>query len=393
MRLTPLGSDETKPIPAWLWLQRQVGHLFDVVTDRLYGSLSRPEIQKFLTRNIFTRSFARRDAAALYDICVGFTYSQTLTACIELNLFVILSREPRSAAILSQELDIPCDSLETLLTGAVSLKLLVLRRDGRYTVGRLGTAVLADPGIATIVRHHALLYRDLSEPVDLLRAPLDSEMADFWAYTQDDAVGTIDKTKAERYSTVMATTQAMVRDQILAAYDFSSAQRILDIGSGTGTFASALLNKYDHVNVTLFDLPAVIELAKQRVADTSPHQARAIFCPGDFAAASLPKAQDLVTMVRVLHDQDQHRALALLAKARSALKPGGTLLIAETLIESERHAPIGAAYFGWFLLAMGRGKARTKGEVKDLLRQSGFQRIREHKTTLPMVVRVITATH
>lgn len=392
MQLTPLGSDETKPLPAWLWLQRQIGHLVDGVMGRLYGSLSRPEVQKFLTRNIFTRPFAKRDAAALYDICVGFTYSQTLAACIELNLSVILNREPRSAATLALELDIPCSSLETLLTGAVSLKLLALRRDGRYTVGRLGTAVLADPGIATIARHHALLYRDLSAPVDLLKAPLDSEMAAFWSYTQDEAVSTIDKTKAERYSTVMATTQAMVCDQILAAYDFSSAKRILDIGSGTGTFAAALLNQYGHVNVSLFDLPAVIELAKQRVAETSPHQARAVFCPGDFATTHLPGGQDLITMIRVLHDQDKHRALALLAKARSALKAGGTLLIAETLIESERHAPIGAAYFGWFLLAMGRGKARTKTEVKDLLRRSGFHGIREHKTTLPMVVRVITAT-
>ncbi len=392
MRPASLDSDKTKPFPARRWLQRQIGQLFDAVTDQLYGHLSRPSVQKFLTRNIFTRSFARRDAAALYDICVGFAYSQTLTACIELNVFVILGRQAQSAASLSQEIDVPLGSLETLLTGAVSLKLLALRRDGRYTVGRLGTAVLADPGIATIVRHHTLLYRDLAQPTDLLRAPLDSEMASFWAYTQDDAVGTIDQDKAARYSTVMATTQAMVCDQILAAYDFSFAEKILDIGSGTGTFAAALLDRYDNVTVSLFDLPAVIELAKQSVANTSSHQARAVFCPGDFATVTLPGSQDLITMVRVLHDQDQHRAQALLVKARTALKPGGTLLIAETLIESERHAPIGAAYFGWFLLAMGRGKARTKSEVRELLECSGFQRIREHKTTLPMVVRVITAT-
>jgi demethylspheroidene O-methyltransferase len=53
--------------------------------------------------------------------------------------------------------------------------------------------------------------------------------------------------------------------------------------------------------------------------------------------------------------------------------------------------PMGDAYFGFYLLAMGRGRPRTMGEIAQLLRDAGFDAGREAKTRNPLVVSVFVA--
>jgi demethylspheroidene O-methyltransferase len=46
--------------------------------------------------------------------------------------------------------------------------------------------------------------------------------------------------------------------------------------------------------------------------------------------------------------------------------------------------PMGAAYFGMYLMAMGSGRSRTPQELAALLRAAGFDRIRARPTALPL---------
>jgi demethylspheroidene O-methyltransferase len=50
---------------------------------------------------------------------------------------------------------------------------------------------------------------------------------------------------------------------------------------------------------------------------------------------------------------------------------------------------MGDAYFGMYLLAMRGGRARTAGELSALLRQAGFERVRELPTPIPLQVGVL----
>ena len=61
----------------------------------------------------------------------------------------------------------------------------------------------------------------------------------------------------------------------------------------------------------------------------------------------------------MLHDHDDAAALALLRAARAALPPDGTLLLAEPMAGTPGAEPMGDAYFGFYLLAMGSGRPRT----------------------------------
>ena len=105
----------------------------------------------------------------------------------------------------------------------------------------------------------------------------------------------------------------------------------------------------------------------------------------------LPSGADVISLVRVLHDHDDESARMLIAAIRDALPPGGAIVVAEPMAGAPGAEPMGDAYFGFYLLAMGRGRPRTMGEIAQLLRDAGFEAGREVKTRNPLVVSVFVA--
>jgi demethylspheroidene O-methyltransferase len=140
----------------------------------------------------------------------------------------------------------------------------------------------------------------------------------------------------------------------------------------------------------LFDLPAVAEEARARFA-AAGLLARAEVFGGDFTQDALPRGADLVTLVRVLHDHDDAVALGLLRRIRAALPPGGRLLLAEPMAGTSGAEPMGEAYFGFYLLAMGRGRPRTPAEIQGMIAAAGFSASRLLRTPTPLLTRAVLA--
>jgi demethylspheroidene O-methyltransferase len=111
---------------------------------------------------------------------------------------------------------------------------------------------------------------------------------------------------------------------------------------------------------------------------------------GDFLQDPLPAGADLVTLVRILHDHDDQGAATLLRSIRAAIAADGALLIAEPMSGAPRNR-VADVYFAFYLLAMGRGRARTPDEIIALLRAAGFRRARVLPTRTPFFLRAILA--
>jgi demethylspheroidene O-methyltransferase len=348
--------------------------------DRL---LSDSGFQRWSARFALTRKVARREARALFDICAGFTYSQVLAACIELDLFNRVAVSPTRLEALALFCEVPEPPMRMLVDAAVSLRLLKLR-NGSVRLGALGAALRGNPGIAAMVAHHRLFYADIADPVALLRGEVETRLSGFWPYRGGAG-------EAAAYSALMAATQPMIASEILDGYDFSRHQVILDIGGGDGSFLRQVGLKVPTANLQLFDLPEVAAMAMGRFAQAGL-QARASVFGGDFTMDKLPQGASLVTLVRVLHDHDDDKVLHLLRAIRQALPPGGVLLIAEPFAGTPGAQPVGAAYFGFYLQAMGSGRARRTDEIEELLVQAGFSRRRQIQTGQPMLTGLITAS-
>jgi demethylspheroidene O-methyltransferase len=337
-----------------------------------------------------TRPIARRRAAALFDLCAGFVYSQILAACLRLDLFSMLRDGALPVSTIARRTGLAPDVARRLLDAAAALRLVVPTADGRHALGPLGAAMLDNPGVAAMVEHHALLYDDLRDPVALLREGRGAALGDFWRYAGSAAGAAAEAAPAGAYSALMSASQPMVVEEVAAAYRFARHRRILDVGGGDGSFLAAIAPCAPDASLVVFDVPPVAARARTRFA-TAGLGDRAEAIGGDFRADPLPAGADLVTLVRVLHDHDDDVVGAVLRKARAALAPGGRILVAEPLAGTPGAERMGAAYFGIYLLAMGQGRPRSAAEISAMLREAGFVRPRAMRTRVPMIVSVIVA--
>ncbi len=365
------------------------------LADRLAGWRNRlvasPRFQRFAASFPLTKPIAQRQSQALFDLCAGFVYAQVLQACIQLDLFRILEAGPRSVAELAPRLAMTESATERLLGAAAALDLVERRSGGRYGLAMLGAALLGNPGVGAMIAHHRLLYDDLADPLALLRGESrPTALSGYWGYATADQPAAAPPAEVAPYSALMAQSQHFVADDILAAYDFAPHRRILDVGGGEGAFLIRVAAQATAPALTLFDLPAVAARAQVRF-EAEGLGPRAATFGGDMHRDALPGGADLVTLVRVLHDHDDAAVRALLARIRACLPPGGTLLIAEPMAGSAETRRMAEAYFAFYLLAMGSGRARSPEELTAFLREAGFTEIRTLRTRRPLLTGGMTA--
>jgi demethylspheroidene O-methyltransferase len=336
------------------------------------------------------RWVARRKAAAQFDLVAGFVYSQILSALVKSGLIEHLVGEPRRFSDIAAFLSLSDDAADRLLRAGAALDLLEQSQPGWWTLGEAGAPLAANSGAMAMIRHHDLLYRDLADPLALLRQDRRDETAlsAFWTYASRS--GPADRGAASDYSELMAATQPMVSGLIVNGFDFSRVRRVLDVGGGSAAFVSALLPAVPSLECGIFDLPDVTALAAERLAN-SPYRARVALHPGSFRTDPVPQGYDLITLVRILHDHDDDVVAALLASAHAALPAGGRLLIAEPLAETASAPRMGDAYFGFYLWAMGSGRPRSAEELQSMLRVAGFHSAHLIPTALPLVANMLVA--
>jgi demethylspheroidene O-methyltransferase len=351
--------------------------------------LTSPRFQRWAAEFPLTRPTAQRRARALFDVCAGFVYSQILFACVRLKLFDLLAEGPRSAAGIASSLGLPLDSTQRLLDAAVSLRLVERRSEERYGLGALGAALVGNPGVGAMIEHHRLLYLDLHDPVKLLRGDAqETELAKYWAYSAGDADAPVPR--APDYVGLMSSSQPLVASEVLDAYPIQKHRCLLDVGGGDGSFLIEASKRAEHLKLVLFDLPPVARSAEQRFKSLGlDTRTRAV--SGNFLTDELPVGADVVSLVRVIHDHNDDAAMRLLRAAHRALAPEGVLLLAEPMSGTPGAATVGDAYFGFYLLAMGRGKPRTPEALQEMLLAAGFVAPQLLRTRQPLQSRLMVA--
>ncbi len=345
-----------------------------------------PIFQRWAARLPLIRRIANRQAVALHHITAGFVYSQILQACVQLNLFDALRDGALSTDQIASRVGLSRDGLLTLLKGAASLKLIDQLDTELWGLGQLGTATLAYPGIAAMVDHHKLLYHDLESPVKRLMTRESTALSAYWPYAE----GTSNSAAAAKYSDLMAESLAIISTHILDACRLQHAGTLMDVGGGSGAFAAAAIDRYPHLKVVVADLPDVVASAAATARATD--NAQLSFTGVNVFNAPLPLGADVISLVRILHDHDDDKALAIVKAARQALNEGGQLIIAEPMAGTRGGEAIGHGYFGLYLWAMGSGRPRTASEISQLLRAGGFSEVTEHRSNMPVLVRVISGT-
>jgi demethylspheroidene O-methyltransferase len=351
--------------------------------------MARPKFQSWASGFPLTRPVALWSTRKVFDLTAGFVYAQTVLALVRLELLEPLLERAIPEAEYARMAGVDPERFRRLVDAAVSLNVLIRTRGG-IELGRNGAPLAGNPALRALVEHNALFYRDLADPVGLLRGEVETDLSGYWPYARSGDPRAIDAERVREYSELMAKSQPAITSEILDAIDFADGERLLDVGGGTGAFVLGAARRHPGLRPALFDLPGVAEHARGRLAEAGFGD-RVEVHGGDFFADSLPTGFDVVTLVRILHDHDDPDVRVLLPKVRSALRPGGRLVIAEPMSGVPGAGSVGPAYFSLYLLAMGKGRPRTPSELGDFLTEAGFRDVRRLRSRAPVLATLLTA--
>jgi demethylspheroidene O-methyltransferase len=340
--------------------------------------LADPKFLDFAQRFPLTRPVARARSRDLFNLLAGFSYSQVLYACVSLRVLEHVGQGGISPAQLALKIGVNENKTDVLVHAAVALDILDWAK-GQVVLGSHGAALLGQPWIMRFIEHHKYFYRDLEDPVALLKGQsVPDGLRSYWTYEDSES----DK---QAYSELMAASQEAVSRQIFGAYSFRKHKNLLDIGGGSGAFLQAVGQEYPHLTLHLFDLQGVVSLAdkKSKPPKLNLHS-------GDFRHDRLPQGMDLISLVRVMHDHDDDVILALLRNIREVCSTETTLLIAEPFAGNAANAAVTDAYFNLYFTAMGQGRTRSPKDIAELAAKAGFGRPKTWATNLPLITGLMT---
>jgi len=147
---------------------------------------------------------------------------------------------------------------------------------------------------------------------------------------------------------------------------------VLDLAAGSGVWGIALAQRSQCVRVTAVDWPEVIAVTRKTVARFGLMK-RFQFVAGDLLMADFGRNHAVATLGHILHSEGEERSRALLRKTFDALASGGTIAVAEFLVNDERTEPlVGLLFAVNMLVNTDRGDTYSFGEISAWLAQAGF---------------------
>jgi 2-polyprenyl-3-methyl-5-hydroxy-6-metoxy-1,4-benzoquinol methylase len=148
--------------------------------------------------------------------------------------------------------------------------------------------------------------------------------------------------------------------------------RVLDIAAGSGVWGIALAQRSPQVTVTAVDWPRVLETTKAMVSRYGLAD-RFQYISGDLNDVAFGSGYDVVTLGHILHSEGVEHSRELLRKVYETLNPGGTVVIAEFLVDADRRGPLQGLIFGVNMLVnTDTGNTYSFEEIREWLELAGF---------------------
>jgi len=312
--------------------------------------------------------------AELSGDLVGYWRTYTAGAAAELGIVGLL---PSTAERISAATGLPLRNSRRLLAAMGEMG-LVRRNAGTWETTEKGAFLdpvhptTLHPAAIEYARHMVGPWRDLPR---ILAGERPSDQ-DLFRVVADDA------DRVDGFHRMLTSYALHDYGRIGEAIDLQGEKTLIDAGGGAGIVAGFLLRAHPQMRVVLMDRPEVLG----RVAIPDELRPRFRTVPGDLLEP-WPVRGDAVLMARVLHDWDDERCLRILRHARGALDTGGTLFLAEMVLEPD---DFNGSLCSLHLLVNTGGAERTLDEYRAMLAETGFDlQDARRLDTLPTVLRAV----
>jgi len=326
------------------------------------------------------------DLGQLGQMIYGLMASQAIYAAAKLAIPDLIGAEPKTIGELADVTKAHADSLQRLLRMLTSIGIFAEDAGGKFKQTRLSEFLRSDHprsarGLALLVgapffwqswgELHAAVMDGKSAFERVFGAPLFNY---FLEHPDEAAIGIAG----------MTSGSSMDAPAVVAAYDFSKFDLIVDVGGGQGGMLQAILLANSELRGVLADQPSVV--AGATALRTGIVANRCSIEAVDFFN-SVPDGADAYIMKWILHDWNDEDCLRILGCCRRAIRPDGKLLVVDAVLKPSNEPDAGKFMDVNMLVFAHGGRERTEAEFAELLRRAGFilERVIPTATSLSIV--------
>ena len=148
-------------------------------------------------------------------------------------------------------------------------------------------------------------------------------------------------------------------------------KRLLDVGGGSGVYASTLLAAQPQMTGAVLEQSPVDAIAREEITQHGLADRLEVLTANMFED-DWP-ACDVLLLSNLLHDWDFPEVRTLCAKAAAALESGGLLIIHEAFIHDDKTGPLPVAEYSALLMNICQGKCYTPTEYGSVLTELDFE--------------------
>jgi SAM-dependent methyltransferase len=327
----------------------------------------------------------------LTRLMFGFAPPLILEAALQHHVFDVLQDAPKSVEQVSQETGASVRGLRAVMNALVALEFLTKDETQKYSLTPESSTFLVStkPSFLGGLLHQTT-QQLLPQWMKLTEVVQTGEPA---KSVNQEKMGA---TFFERFVDALFPANypaARVLAKILNLAQTQQPTSVLDLGTGSGVWGIALAQASPLVQVTAIDWAQVLPIT-QRIATRNGVADRFKYVPGDYLNVDFGDGYQVAVLGQILHTEGESRSHHLLTKVFEALAPGGTIVIAEWLPDSDRRGPLNALIFAVNMLVLSdEGNTFSADEIGGWLREVGFGNIQTVAVPAPFPLILATKPH
>jgi SAM-dependent methyltransferase len=304
----------------------------------------------------------------------GYVPTLMLEAAIHHRVFDVLDAGPKTLKETAAATGASERGLRAIMNALVGLNFLAKSNGQRYTLTPESETFL----VSTKPGFHGGILKHASSQLIPKWLQLNQVVASGKSATSVNQEGAGSEFFQQFVADIfpLSYPSALALAKHLAFDKAGTAVRVLDLAAGSGVWGIALAQSSDKVTVTALDWIGVLPATQAMVARFGLTN-RFKFIDGDLDSVDFGQGHNVATLGHILHSEGEARSKALLRKVFAALAPGGTIAIAEFLVNADRTGPVMSLLFaGNMLVNTDEGDTFSFEEISGWLSDAGFTNAR-----------------
>lgn len=312
---------------------------------------------------------------AIEELSYYYQKSKVLMTACELGIFSALGNEKRTAKEISHEIDTDENATRRLLDSLVAIGLLNKAGQDQFsnTRGARWYLVKESPDFIGGLLNHNDLWECYSSLTDVIKTGKTQNLIDFKKMTGE---------QIERWLCSLHKKAKKEAKSAVEMLNISKVGRMLDLGSGSGAYASEFLLKKPELDLTVFDLPNILDVTKKYLAEDGLDE-RVEYRKGDFFTDDLGKGYDMVFLSNIMHRFSLWENIDLAKKIFTAVNKGGRIVLHDYVLDDNRANPeLPTLQSLTMLLTTNGGEVYTKTDLWITLKEAWFRNIEYIDTSM-----------